>query len=149
MVATMAILKSKESRSRTVASSQPTSHSSTVTSGSSRDGRPSTVDCSTPGDSAYGYVEPSGSPNIPAVHRVPEFCTCPISLDCQSKGEHYIDCRTLTLEWKEWNPRTRAIMLRNGSIVRAPMTSTDTGSSLRKMIPRSSLRKSACETTSS
>jgi hypothetical protein len=92
--------------------SQPTSRSSTLAPRSSSDDGnlsdgegSSTFDRSTPGDSGYDSAEPPGPPNIPAVHRVPEFCTCPIDLDCHSKEEHLIDCRTLTIEWKKWSAR--------------------------------------------
>ncbi|EXJ95729.1 hypothetical protein A1O1_00853 [Capronia coronata CBS 617.96] len=35
----------------------------------------------------------------------PAQCKCPVSLFCEARVDKYIDCRTLVLEWNNWNKR--------------------------------------------
>lgn len=54
------------------------------------------------GDSGYRSEEsPSPLPPHEPIHRVPDFCKCPIG-ECEIRPQHLIDCRKLTFEWKRW-----------------------------------------------
>jgi hypothetical protein len=54
------------------------------------------------GDRGYRSEEsPSPLPPPEPIHRVPDFCKCPIG-ECEIRPQHLIDCRKLTFEWKRW-----------------------------------------------